>query len=88
MKIKDNFVLQEIADESFVVPVAEEAERLHGVIKLNKTGVILWRVLEKGVLSKGELEAAILSEYNVDQGKLHSDIDSFVNQLETMGCLE
>ena len=88
MKIKKNYVLQEIADEYFVVPIAEEADRLHGVIRLNETGALLWNHLEKGIQSKKELETIIISEYNVAQVNLRTDIDLFLNQLEAIGCLE
>ena len=43
MKIKDNYVLQTMADEYIVVPVGEEADRVHGIIKLNETGAFLWK---------------------------------------------
>ncbi len=88
MKIKNNFVLQRIADEYLVVPIIEEADRLQGVIKLNETGALLWKTLEKGVNSKEELEVVILGDYNVNPEKLRNDIDLFLNKLEAIDCIE
>ena len=88
MKIKNNYVLQAIADEYLVVPIAEEADRLHGVIKLNETGAFLWNYLVKGVDSKAEMETAIMHEYNIDQSSAHQDVESFLSQLGAIGCLE
>ena len=48
MKIKDNYVLQEVAKEYLVVPIAEEADRLQGIIRLNESGAFLWKYLESG----------------------------------------
>ena len=88
MRIKSNYVLQNVADEYLIVPIAEEADRLHGVIKLNETGAFLWNCLIDGVESKDELEKAILREYNADHFIASQDIDGFVSKLKSIGCLE
>ena len=88
MRIKENFILQKIVDEYLVVPIAEEADRLHGVIRLNETGAILWNCLEKGVTSKEELEYTLLTKYNhLNQSGVHTDVETFINQLTSFGCL-
>jgi hypothetical protein len=88
MKIKDNFVLQNVADEYLVVPIAEEADRLHGVIKLSKTGAFLWEILLKGINSISELDTALAQEYGIDQSLAHKDVEVYLSQLEAIGCLE
>lgn len=88
MRIKDGFVLQEVADEYIVVPVAEEAERLHGIIKLNETGALIWKCLSQKDLSHEEIERKLISEYNIELGKAASDINAFVEKIREMGCLD
>lgn len=88
MKIKSNYVFQEIADEFLVVPIAEEADRLQGVIRLNDTGAYLWKCLENGIDSPSEMEAILISKYNLPPEKAHEDVEIFVSNLENLGCLE
>ena len=88
MKIKENYVLQTIGDEYIVVPIAEEADRLHGVISLTETGAYLWRCLMQGVDSKSELETDLIQEYGISSDLAYNDVDAFVSQLESIGCLE
>ena len=88
MKIKDNYVLQTIVDEYLVVPIAEEADRLHGVIKLNKAGAFLWNLLEKGVESEAVLEEKLSQQFGVELEKAKNDVEIYLKQLNQIGCLE
>ena len=88
VKINENFVLQQVADESIVVPVGEATKRLHGVIKLNSTGTFLWKMLENKNLSQEELVQELLSEFSADANQAREDVSIFVQQLNSFGCLE
>ena len=87
MRINENYVLQEVADECIVVPVGEASERLHGVIKLNKTGAFLWKKMEEKNLSQEDLIQALLAEFPADISVIRNDVSIFINQLSEMGCL-
>lgn len=88
MKIKKNFILQEVANEYLVVPIAEEADRLNGIIRLNETGAFLWNCLETGVNDTIEIEELLLQKYDIEQNRAHKDVSSFVERLSFLGCLE
>lgn len=47
MKIKDGYILREIAEISVAVPVNDAARSFNGMIRLNSTGAFLWRLLER-----------------------------------------
>lgn len=88
MKIKKNYVLQQIVDEYIVVPIAQEADRLNGVLKLNETGAYIWKILEKGTDSRDDIVEALCLEYNKERPIVQEDVDLFLKQLEAFGCLE
>lgn len=88
MRIKKNYVLQTIADEYIVVPIADEADRLHGVIKLNKTGAFLWNYLEGQHRSHENLVNAIIQEYGIEHAVACNDVDTFIDQLKSIGSIE
>ena len=80
MKIKDGFVLREVAGSYLVVAVGEAAKNFKGMINLNETGAFLWRLAEKGV-NKQEMLAEMLKEYDVDEKTASNDIDVFIQKL-------
>ena len=80
MKIKDGFVLREVAGSFIVVAVGEAVKTFNGLINLNETGAFLWRILEKGA-EKEDLIAQLLAEYEVDEKTAASDVDNFINKL-------
>lgn len=88
MKIKDNYVIQNIAGEYLVVPLAEEADRLHGVLSLNETGAFLWNCLTNNATTEEELRDAFMREYRGDSSTIEKDIKDFLSELESIGCLE
>ena len=87
MKINDNFILQEVADEFIVVPVGEAADNLCGVIRLNETGAFIWKKLEEENLEEDELVQVVSNEYAADIKKIRDDVASFIQQLRDWGCL-
>lgn len=88
MKIKNNYVLQTVTDEYIVVPIADEADRLHGVIKLNETGAFLWNYIEKQNYSMENMVEAIIHKYGVERSIARNDVSTFIAQLKSIGCLE
>ena len=87
MRIKDNYVLRQVADTWCVLPLAEETLNLNGMLTLNDSGAFLWRALEKGG-SKEELVEAMLNEYDVTSEQAEADIEEFLDKLRNVGCLQ
>ncbi len=87
MKIKENFVLREIAGTNVVLPIGSANVDLNGMIKLNASGVLLWHALEKGA-EKNDLIEVILAEYDIDKETAEADVSAFIEKLARIGCLE
>lgn len=80
MKIRDGFILREVADNYIVVAVGEAVKSFNGVINLNETGAFLWKQLENGT-DKETLIDALLAEYEVDREVAEKDVDAFIAKL-------
>ena len=80
MKIKDGFVIREVAGSFIVVAVGEAVKNFNGIINLNETGAFLWKILESGA-TKEELVAKLLEEYDVDEKTAMEDVGKFINKL-------
>ncbi len=88
MRIKENFVLQQIVDDYIVVPVGMEADRMHGIIKLNETGAYLWKKLMQKEQTKEELVKLMKEEYSIDAELAKYDVDCFIQTISGLGCLQ
>lgn len=87
MKIKDNYILREVAGENLVVPLGEAGINFNSVITVNETGKFLWEQLS-GDITQEQLTAALLNEYDVDEITASRDVESFVKSLKDNGILE
>ena len=87
MKIKMDYVLRQVADTWVVLPLGDAAVDFSGMLTLNESGAMLWRVLEQGA-DRENLAAALLDEYEVSRQQAMADVDLFLNKLLQAGCLE
>lgn len=87
MKIKEDFVLRNVADSYVVVPVNKLTLDFNGIINLNETGAFLFEKLQNGC-EKADLLKAMLDEYEVSEEKASADIDIFIQKLSEADVLE
>lgn len=86
MKIKEGFVLREVAGDIVVIPSGDTLD-LNMMITLNETGRFLWELLEKGA-EKEDLVQALTQEYEVSHEDANAHIDAFVAKLNENGLLD
>ena len=87
MKIKEGFMLRNVADNYVVVPMGKEAADFNGMITLNETGAFMWKCLEKGC-TKDELVAKVLEEYEAEKEQVLQSVERFVKEIEENGFAE
>ena len=85
MKLKEGFILREVAGEHVVLCVGGEVN-LNGMISLNDTGCTLWKCLEQDV-QMSDLIAALLAEYEVDEQTAQAAAERFVEKLKELDLL-
>ena len=83
MKLKEGFLLRQVAGETVVIPTGDDLD-LNMMITLNETGKFLWERLEQGAEQK-DLVAELLAEYDVDEETARISVDRFVKKLEGYG---
>ena len=87
MILNKNFALRNIANTWVVLPLAEKTVDFNGMLKLNDTGVLLWKALEQGA-DRDALVKALTDEYDVSRETALADVDEFLNTLIRIGCIE
>ena len=80
MKIKEGFILREVAGSFVVVAVGDAVKTFNGIITLNETGAFLWKALEKGATEQ-DLLSALLAEYDVAESVAKEHVKKFIAKL-------
>lgn len=86
MRIKNGFVLREVAGQIMVIATGEASKDFHGMIKLNGTGKEIWLGLQEG-LSETDIAKRLQEKYDVVYEKAAQDTRAFLQQMEEMGFL-
>ncbi len=87
MKAKKDFVLRNIVDEYIVMPTGANIGKFDGAVVLNEVSAFLWEKLQTPV-SREELLAHLLAEYDVDEATAARDLDNLLDTLRGYDMLE
>ena len=87
MKINKTFALRNVANTWVVLPLAEKTVDFNGMLKLNESGVLLWKQLEQGA-ERESLADLLVNEYEVTRDQALADVDEFIEILIKAGCIE
>ncbi len=87
MKIKDGFVLRNVVDEYIVMPTGENIAKFDGAVVLNEVSAFVFEQLKRPV-SKEDVLAAMLNEFEVDEATAKADLDVLLEQFVQMGLLD
>lgn len=86
MKIKEGFMLREVAGQFMVVAVGELSKKFNGIIRLNGVGKYLWENMQNETTAD-ELLKKVTAEYDVDEATAKKDIDNFIETLKEADIL-
>ncbi|MBR3792215.1 MAG: PqqD family protein [Clostridia bacterium] len=87
MKIKEGFILREVAGTFVIISTGDDNLDFKGVITVNEVGALIWRGVEAGK-STEEIVDKILSEYDVQRDVATVDCDEFLQQLIDKNIIE
>lgn len=82
MKLKYNFVTNEVADKIVAVAVGEDLNHFNGFIKMNDTGAFIFDQLKNDVTEE-EIVAACLQKYpDATEAEAKETVADFLAQLK------
>lgn len=88
MKIKNTFVLRNLAGSNVVIPVGSDLVDFNGMITLNETGAFLWECLKEHK-TRDDLVNALMNEYTgAEKQEIEKDVDDFLAVLDKNGIIE
>ena len=80
MKLKDGFILREVAGQIMVLPTGEDLDP-NMMITLNEVGKFIWQLLENDT-DEAAIVAEILKEYDVDKATAETAVSNFIQKLK------
>lgn len=86
MKIKDGFIVREVAGEWIAVAVGTRTAEFPGVIALSETAAFVWKHLEKDNTVE-QLVRDLTDEFQVDDKTAEADVKTFLESLSQEGLL-
>ena len=86
MKLKDGFILKEIAGQTVVVATGEAGKSFNGLIKLNSTAKEIWECLEEGK-EAGEIAEHLTELFDIDREQAEKDVESIIKILVEKGFM-
>ena len=86
MKLDPEFLMQEVGDDSVLVPVGAAGQRFKGVIRLNSTASFIVEHLKDGA-TRDELIAALGEEYEGDAEMFGKSVDATIASLREAGAI-
>lgn len=87
MKIKEGYVLREVAGQAVVIAVGEASKTFHGMINLNETGKQIWQGVSRG-LSVEEIAGELAKDYEVNLETARHDTNVMIEKMRAAGVLE
>ena len=81
MKIKEGFILRNVAGNNVVVPIGQATLDFNGMMSLNDTGAFLFGKLIEGI-SREDLIEAVMEEYEIDEALATKDVDNFIEKVK------
>ena len=85
MKLKDNYMTQDIDDVQFLVPVGAEA--FSGMAKNNKTAAFIVDCLKEETTEK-EIVDRMCEKYAADRDTICADVAEILDRLRGINALE
>lgn len=87
MRIKQGFVMRDVAGQAVAIATGEASKSFHGMVKLNDTGADIWRGVEEG-LAEAAIAERIAAKYEVDSERAREDVDAFIARMHEAGLVE
>lgn len=87
MKIKDGFIMKDVAGSKVVLPLGERQAEIRGIITFNDIGAEVFNMLD-GTNSVEEIIARILKDYDAPYETVKSDVEKLIEKMRENGLVE
>lgn len=87
MKLKYKFVVQNVSGKPVAVAVGQDNEKFNGMIKLNASGEMIFKLLSEGDYTEGEILSQFAAKFAIVEETAKPSVLAFIDQLRQNGLL-
>ncbi len=87
MKIKDGFIMKNVAGSNVVLPLGERQEEVKGIITFNDVGADVFNMLD-GTNSVEAIATKIAKDYDAPYEMVEADVNKLIEKMRTHGLIE
>ncbi len=86
MKLKCSFEAVNMGNEIVAVPVGDSANQVHGILKLNESGLEIIKLLEEETNTEKIIDT-LTKKYDNDVDALYKDVSDIIDVLRCNGLI-
>ena len=87
MKLRYKFVVQNVSGKPIAVAVGQDNEKFNGMIKLNASGEVIFKMLSEADYTQEQLLTRFSAHFNVTEETAKPSVLTFIDQLRQNGLL-
>lgn len=87
MKIKDGFILKDVAGSKIVIATGSARLDFNGVITFNDVGAAVFSLLD-GTRTVDEIAGKIADDYQVDVAMVKADVEKLIEKMRNHNLIE
>ncbi len=88
MRLRYQFVVREVDGTPVAVAVGRDNEKFNGMIKLNTTGGVIFKMLSEGNPTQQELLHQLAHRFGIEEETVRPSVLDFLEQLRQNGLLD
>lgn len=81
MKIKEGFVVREVANQAMVIAVGKASQSFKGMIKMNQTAKDIWFLIKDG-LDLEQIVHEMKQKYDIEEEVIKKDVENIIEILK------
>lgn len=87
MKIKDGFIMKNVAGSNVVLPLGERQDEVKGIITFNDVGADVFNMLD-GANSVEAIAKKIAKDYDAPYETVEADVNKLIEKMRVHGLIE
>lgn len=87
MKIKDGYILKDVAGEKIVIATGEQKLNFNGVMTFNSVGADVFNMLD-GTNSVEDIANKIAQDYGVSVERVKTDVENLIKKMKEHNLLD
>lgn len=88
MKLRYRFVVRNVGGKPVAVAVGQDNARFNGMIKLNASGEVIFKMLSEGDISFDTLVSRFAAQFGIDVETASPAVQGFLDHLRQNGLLD